>query len=294
MPPLSAAMRYSLLAGGKRLRPCMLLAAVAMMGEDWRGALEYACALEMIHTYSLIHDDLPAMDNDTLRRGKPTNHVIFGEGQAVLAGDGLLNCAYERMLADALAHPHSLERRVAAMAEIARGAGVEYMVRGQSLDLACEGQENVEAETLRQIHTARLVACSWARCAGRAGSAARTRRAMDALTGYAHALCLLFQYADDLLDVFSTPAELGKSIGKDADEGKLTAVRLFGVEGTRAQMKALCEEAGWAHRAFSRGGGTVYSVGGGYARAQKVGALCTYLRNCLPIGLCGWVCSPGL
>ena len=91
MPPLSAAMRYSLLAGGKRLRPCMLLAAVAMMGEDWRGALEYACALEMIHTYSLIHDDLPAMDNDTLRRGKPTNHVIFGEGQAVLAGDGLLN-----------------------------------------------------------------------------------------------------------------------------------------------------------------------------------------------------------
>ena len=123
MPPLSAAMRYSLLAGGKRLRPCMLLAAVAMMGEDWRGALEYACALEMIHTYSLIHDDLPAMDNDTLRRGKPTNHVIFGEGQAVLAGDGLLNCAYERMLADALAHPHSLERRVAAMAEIA-GSGL--------------------------------------------------------------------------------------------------------------------------------------------------------------------------
>ena len=117
-PPLSAAMRYSLLAGGKRLRPCMLLAAVEMMGENWREALEYACALEMIHTYSLIHDDLPAMDNDTLRRGKPTNHVVFGDGQAVLAGDGLLNCAYERMLADALAHPQSLERRVAAMAEI--------------------------------------------------------------------------------------------------------------------------------------------------------------------------------
>ena len=128
MPPLSAAMRYSLLAGGKRLRPCMLLAAVAMLGEDWHGALEYACALEMIHTYSLIHDDLPAMDNDTLRRGKPTNHVVFGEGQAVLAGDGLLNCAYERMLADALAHPSSLERRVAAMAEIARGAGMQNIV----------------------------------------------------------------------------------------------------------------------------------------------------------------------
>lgn len=243
MPPLSAAMRYSLLAGGKRLRPCMLLAAVAMMGEDWRGALEYACALEMIHTYSLIHDDLPAMDNDTLRRGKPTNHVIFGEGQAVLAGDGLLNCAYERMLADALAHPHSLERRVAVMAEIARGAGVEYMVRGQSLDLACEGQENVEAETLRQIHTGKTCGMFLGAMRGAGRFCGADAAAMDALTGYAHAFGLLFQYADDLLDVFSTPAELGKSIGKDADEGKLTAVRLFGVEGTRAQMKALCEEA---------------------------------------------------
>ena len=243
MPPLSAVMRYSLLAGGKRLRPCMLLAAVAMLGEDWHGALEYACALEMIHTYSLIHDDLPAMDNDTLRRGKPTNHVIFGEGQAVLAGDGLLNCAYERMLADALAHPHSLERRVAAMAEIARGAGVEYMVRGQSLDLACEGQENVEVETLRQIHTGKTCGMFLGAMRGAGRFCGADAAAMDALTGYAHAFGLLFQYADDLLDVFSTPAELGKSIGKDADEGKLTAVRLFGVEGTRAQMKALCEEA---------------------------------------------------
>ena len=183
------------------------------------------------------------MDNDTLRRGKPTNHVIFGEGQAVLAGDGLLNCAYERMLADALAHPHSLERRVAAMAEIARGAGVEYMVRGQSLDLACEGQENVEAETLRQIHTGKTCGMFLGAMRGAGRFCGADAAAMDALTGYAHAFGLLFQYADDLLDVFSTPAELGKSIGKDADEGKLTAVRLFGVEGTRAQMKALCEEA---------------------------------------------------
>ena len=242
-PPLSAAMRYSLLAGGKRLRPCMLLAAVEMMGEHWREALEYACALEMIHTYSLIHDDLPAMDNDTLRRGKPTNHVVFGDGQAVLAGDGLLNCAYERMLADALAHPQSLERRVAAMAEIARGAGVEYMVRGQSLDLACEGKQGVDEETLLAIHTGKTCGMFLGAMRGAGRFCGAGSEAMDALTGYAEAFGLLFQYADDLLDVFSTPEELGKSIGKDADEGKLTAVRLFGVEGTRARMQALHDKA---------------------------------------------------
>ena len=174
MPPLRAAMRYSLLAGGKRLRPCMLLAAVAMMGEDWRGALEYACALEMIHTYSLIHDDLPAMDNDTLRRGKPTNHVIFGEGQAVLAGDGLLNCAYERMLAAALAHPHSLERPRWPRSRGAR-AWNTWCAGNRWIWLA-KARKTWKRKRFGKSIRARLVACSWARCAGRAGSAARTRR----------------------------------------------------------------------------------------------------------------------
>ena len=135
---LSASMRYSLCAGGKRLRPSMLLAAVELLGGKMEDALDYACAVEMIHTYSLIHDDLPGMDNDSLRRGRPTNHVMFGEGQAILAGDGLLNCAFETMLDAAAGHPDRAGDYLLAMREIARGAGVTGMIAGQVMDLYCE------------------------------------------------------------------------------------------------------------------------------------------------------------
>ena len=144
----------------------------------------------------------------------------------------------------ALAHPSSLERRVAAMAEIARGAGVEYMVRGQSLDLACEGQESVDEETLRQIHTGKTCGMFLGAMRGAGRFCGADVAAMDALTGLRPRVRLVVPVCDDLLDVFSTPAELARSIGKDADEGKLTAVCLFGVEGERAhEMKTLCEEA---------------------------------------------------
>ena len=242
-PPLCDAMRYSLLAGGKRLRPCMLLAAVEMLGGRWEEAMEYACALEMLHTYSLIHDDLPAMDNDSLRRGRPTNHVVYGEGQAVLAGDGLLNYAYERMLDDAAAHTEAIVQRVQAASEIAQGAGVKYMILDQSLDLASEGKADADETLLGRIHMGKT--CGMFRGAMRAAGrfCGVDEGAMQALTDYAEAFGMLFQYVDDLLDVFSTPEELGKSIGKDAEEEKLTAVRVYGIEGARVRAKEFHDEA---------------------------------------------------
>ena len=136
--PLRSAMEYSLLAGGKRLRPAMLLAAIDMLGGDCERWLDFACAVEMIHSYSLIHDDLPGMDDDTMRRGRPTNHVVFGVGQAILAGDGLLNCAFETMLCTALAAPCDAQRALRAIYEIATGCGVSGMIAGQVMDLYCE------------------------------------------------------------------------------------------------------------------------------------------------------------
>ena len=200
-PPLCDAMRYSLLAGGKRLRPCMLLAAVEMLGGRWEEAMEYACALEMLHTYSLIHDDLPAMDNDSLRRGRPTNHVVYGEGQAVLAGDGLLNYAYERMLDDAAAHTEAIVQRVQAASEIAQGAGVKYMILGQSLDLASEGKADADETLLGRIHMGKT--CGMFRGAMRAAGrfCGADERAMQALTDYAEAFGMLFQYVDETLRV---------------------------------------------------------------------------------------------
>lgn len=155
---LSRSMRYSLEAGGKRLRPSMLLAAVEMLGGDTEDALDFACAVEMIHTYSLIHDDLPGMDDDTLRRGRPTNHVVFGVGQAILAGDGLLNGAFETMLNHACARPEGAARYLAAIREIATGAGVTGMIGGQVMDLHCErsGIADILSSTVRFLESAAL------------------------------------------------------------------------------------------------------------------------------------------
>ena len=171
------AMRYSVMAGGKRLRPSMLLAAADMLGGA-EEALDFACAVEMIHTYSLIHDDLPGMDDDTLRRGRPTNHVVYGVGQAILAGDGLLNYAFETMLAASLKEAGRARPCLEAMAEIARGAGVTGMILGQCLDLDSE-KNGVPLKSanrrLRTYSAARRPACSSIRCAPPAASAARTR-----------------------------------------------------------------------------------------------------------------------
>lgn len=239
---LNASMRYSLLAGGKRLRPAMLLGAVELLGGDAERALAPACAVEMIHTYSLIHDDLPGMDDDSLRRGLATNHVVYGVGQAILAGDGLLTGAFELLLRDALEHPETLMERVRAAGEIARGAGVSGMVAGQCLDLDCERGRKGGEDELLYIHEKKTA--SMFICPLRAGARlmAADARAVDALTRYGRAFGLMFQAADDLLDAEGDRAQLGKSVGKDEAEGKLTAVSVYGAEATRGRVDQLLQE----------------------------------------------------
>lgn len=240
---LSRSMRYSLSAGGKRLRPAMLLAAVEMLGGCVEDALDYACAVEMIHTYSLIHDDLPGMDNDTLRRGRPTNHVVFGEGQAILAGDGLLNCAFETMLAAAVRHPEQALDGLLAIREIATGAGVTGMVGGQVMDLYCERQKVQDVRALEYIQRNKT-ACMFIYPLRAAARLCRgDEAALDALTRYGTAFGLLFQATDDLLDVTGDAANMGKTLGKDAESGKLTCVSAYGLEGTRALVEKLHSDA---------------------------------------------------
>ena len=237
------AMRYSVMAGGKRLRPAMLMAAVEMLGGDMEIALDYGCAVEMIHTYSLIHDDLPGMDNDTLRRGRPTNHVVFGEGQAILAGDGLLNNAFEVMLNAALRADSNHWQLIAAAREIAEGAGARGMVGGQCMDLYCEREHVSGIEQLNYIHinkTARMFMHPLRAAALISGANGAD---IEALTRYGEAFGIMFQAADDLLDVEGDAAELGKSIGKDAEAGKLTCISEYGVEGTRALVEQKRREA---------------------------------------------------
>ena len=240
---LSRSMRYSLCAGGKRLRPSMLLAAVELLGGDVSDALDYACAVEMIHTYSLIHDDLPCMDNDTLRRGHPTNHVVFGEGQAILAGDGLLNCAFETMLAAALRHPERAADGLLAIREIAQGAGVSGMIGGQVMDLYCEVNHVEDARALEYIQHCKT-ACMFIYPLRAAARLCRADdRALEALTRYGRAFGLLFQATDDLLDVTGAVENMGKTLGKDAESGKLTCVSVYGLDGTRARVASLHREA---------------------------------------------------
>lgn len=230
---LSESMRYSLTAGGKRLRPSMMLAAVEMIGGSPENFLDFACAIEMIHTYSLIHDDLPGMDNDTMRRGRPTNHVVFGEGQAILAGDGLLNYAFETMLRSGMAHPEQAAQYLAAIDEVACGSGVTGMIAGQVMDLYCERQHVMDERALNYIQRNKT-ACMFIyplRAAGRLCGA--TGAQIEALTAYGCAFGLLFQATDDLLDVVGTEDAMGKTLGKDADSGKLTCVSAYGLEGTR-------------------------------------------------------------
>ena len=252
---LLEAMRYSLEAGGKRLRPVMLLAACEMAGGDTGLAMPFACAMEMIHTYSLVHDDLPAMDNDDLRRGKPTNHKVFGEGMAVLAGDGLLNAAAELMARAALRIADS--RGIRAMEIIMRHAGVTGMIAGQAADLTSAGGE-LRGDLLIYIHshkTADLLEAPMEAGLALAGADEETCR-----TGreYGYHLGLAFQMTDDLLDVTGDAALLGKKTGADAELNKMTWVALRGVEGTEkdaAEQAELAAQAAdrmpWEHAFFT-------------------------------------------
>ena len=239
---LARSMRYSLLAGGKRLRPSMLLAAVEMLGGEIDDALDFACAVEMIHTYSLIHDDLPGMDDDTLRRGRATNHVVFGVGQAILAGDGLLNGAFERMLEAAMKRPEQASCALNAIREIAEGAGVRGMIAGQVIDLDCEHRSLVSEDALNCMQYGKT-ACMFIHPLRAAGFLAGAEPEwIEALGRYGEMFGRVFQASDDLLDVVGTKEAMGKTLGKDAEQGKLTSVALYGVEGTRRKIAEMTAE----------------------------------------------------
>ena len=240
------AMRYSLEAGGKRLRPVMLLAACDMAGGDTKTAVPFACAIEMIHTYSLIHDDLPAMDNDDLRRGKPTNHKVFGEGMAVLAGDGLLNSAAELMARAALQMADS--RGIRATEIILRHAGATGMIAGQAADLINEGEKPRE-DLLTYIHSHKTADLLEAPMEGGLALAGADEQTCRLGRDYGYHLGLAFQMTDDLLDVTGDEALLGKKTGADAEQNKMTWVTLRGIEGTE---KDAAEQAELAVKAIDR------------------------------------------
>ena len=235
---LQEAMEYSLLAGGKRIRPVLTLETCRMCGGNIQAALPFACGVEMIHTYSLIHDDLPAMDNDDLRRGRPTNHVMYGEATAILAGDGLLTAAFEQ-LAGAELPP---DRVVGAVACLSRCAGPAGMVGGQALDMAGEGHAltRSELELLQSLKTGALISAAARLGAIAAGADEGKLRQIDR---YAQALGRAFQVRDDMLDVTSSAEELGKPVGSDQANGKTTFVTALGLDGCEALVERLTQEA---------------------------------------------------
>ncbi|BDF70827.1 farnesyl-diphosphate synthase [Oscillospiraceae bacterium] len=234
------AMRYSLLAGGKRLRPILALEACRMCGGDVEAVLPLACAVEMVHTYSLIHDDLPCMDDDDLRRGRPTNHKVYGEATAVLAGDGLLTAAFETIFDCASDLP---ARRVLEAAQcLAAASGGRGMVGGQALDMAGEGHALTlpDVEELQQLKTGALISAAAEMGCILAGGSGEDRAAVRK---YARKLGLAFQIRDDMLDVEGDAATLGKPIGSDARSEKTTFVTLKGLDACRALVERLSEEA---------------------------------------------------
>ena len=238
-PPLAEAMRYSIFAGGKRLRPALALAACHALGADSERALPFACALEMVHTYSLIHDDLPAMDDDDLRRGRPTSHKVFGVAMAILAGDALHTQAFQ-VIADSDA---DADTRATLLSLLAAAAGFGGMVGGQAEDLA-EGDAPATAERLARIHRQKTAALIRAAVCGGAVAGGGSEAQVRALGAFGEALGLAFQITDDVLDETGSAADLGKTPGKDKAAGKLTYVTLEGLEGAKrrandARAKAL-------------------------------------------------------
>jgi geranylgeranyl diphosphate synthase, type II len=248
IPALVAdAMRYSLSAGGKRLRPLLCLASADAVGGDRALAMPAACAIELIHTYSLIHDDLPAMDNDTLRRGRPTLHVVAGEGMAILAGDGLLTEAFALLAREPRGDsPVLAARKLRVIEVIATAAGAAGMVGGQAIDLASVTPDPsgrrippLDADGLRGMHARKTGALIRASAVAGAIMGGGDARAQEAIDGAAAELGLAFQIVDDVLDVEGASKDLGKTAGKDAAAGKPTYPSLYGLDGSR-QMAAEC------------------------------------------------------
>lgn len=256
------AMRYSLFAGGKRLRPVLCLAAAEACGGSVEGALPMACAVECIHTYSLIHDDLPCMDNDDFRRGKPTNHKVFGEGIAVLAGDALLTHAFD-ILCQAGEIPRYSHGHL--VRELANASGSLQLIAGQVADLEGEGK-SVTAQQLRYIHerkTSALLGCA-VRLGGMSANGSPAQ--LKALSDFGYNVGLAFQIIDDILDVTKTTEELGKTAGKDTQAQKATYPAILGLAKSQKIAQRLTDQAFAALRIF-RG------------RAQALGALASYLLS---------------
>lgn len=237
-PRLLEAMEYSLTSPGKRIRPILVLAAAEAIGADPGPLLPFACAAEMVHTYSLIHDDLPAMDDDDLRRGRPTNHKVFGEAVAVLAGDALLTEAFAVLSADC---GLAAERRLAAIRELAVAAGAEGMVGGQTADILAEGAE-ADPRRVESIHRRKTGALL--RACVRIGAilAGADARALASLSAYGEAIGLAFQIADDLLDELGDTQVTGKSAQRDRERGKSTYPAALGIERARQLLRELLEQ----------------------------------------------------
>ncbi len=240
--PLIEAMRYSLLSGGKRIRPILTLAACEAIGGQTSAVMPFACAVEFIHTYSLIHDDLPAMDDDELRRGKPTNHVVYGEALAILAGDALLTEAFRVMADAALRAKTSAQRSLQVIADISAAAGAKGMVAGQAMDMASENR-TVDLPTVELIHIRKTGALI--RAAIRAGAimgGADTKQ-LRALTRYADYIGLAFQVADDILDAEAHTATTGKTRGRDQARHKATFPSLLGFSAAKERARDLLRQA---------------------------------------------------
>ncbi|MGI6584384.1 MAG: polyprenyl synthetase family protein [Lutisporaceae bacterium] len=240
IPVISEAMRYSLLAGGKRLRPILAIMSCELFEGREEEVLPFACCIELIHTYSLIHDDLPAMDNDNLRRGKPTNHKVFGEGFAVLAGDALLNHAFETMTAIIMKNPKP--EYIRAMDVISRASGLLGMIGGQSIDLYYESK-CIDFDTLKSMHEKKTGALITASLVSGAIISGAEEEDIKNIMEYGNIIGLAFQVADDILDVSGSEKKLGKSINKDIEFHKSNFISFFGLDKSRSIARELIEEA---------------------------------------------------
>lgn len=237
------AMRYSVFAGGKRVRPILMLAACQAVGGDTGRAVPAACAMEMIHTYSLIHDDLPAMDDDDFRRGNPTNHKVFGEAIAILAGDALLTEAFKLTSDPRFAGGCAAAAHLAVIHEIATCAGSYGMVGGQVVDMESEGKPDIDLPTVQYIHTHKTGALIKASVVAGAILGGADEKALAAVTRYGEAAGLAFQIADDILDIEGTTEEIGKDAGSDQARGKATYPAVIGLADAKVEARNMMDEA---------------------------------------------------
>lgn len=235
-------MEYSLMCGGKRIRPLLTLLFCELCGEDAKKALPFACAVEMIHTYSLIHDDMPCMDDDDYRRGKPSNHKVYGEDIATLSGDALQSLAFEIMTSDDVANSISPKNALKAANTLAKYCGVLGMVGGQVIDIQNEGKK-ADITILQEMDEKKTAALIKASCEMGCIVAGADEAKINAATQYAHSIGIAFQIVDDILDVTSTSEELGKPVGSDSENDKSTYVSLLGIDKCRELVKELTESA---------------------------------------------------